>query len=136
VGNTNNIATKIKSKKQFIAFLIVGSINTIFGYGLFWVFVTLGLHYSLAILIGSILGVVFNFKTTGSIVFKNKDNSLIAKYLIVYAIQYIFNVGGIKLLSFIVKDSRISGGIMILPAAAIVYLMLKSFVFKSSKAAK
>lgn len=67
---------------QFVKFLFVGGINTAVGYGLFAFFLFLKFHYALAVLFATIVGICFNFKTTGSIVFKNSDNKLTKKTLI------------------------------------------------------
>ena len=73
-------------KNQFFLFLVVGGINTILGYAVFALLIYLGLHYALAVIIGTIVGILFNFKTTGGIVFKSKDNRLIFKFFAVYGI--------------------------------------------------
>ena len=49
--------------------------NTLFGYSIFSILVFFKIHYSLALLIATILGVIFNFKTVGIIVFKDGKNS-------------------------------------------------------------
>lgn len=53
-------------------FLLVGVMNAAFGYGCFAAFLYLGLHYSLALLLATILGVLFNFKSIGALVFGSK----------------------------------------------------------------
>ena len=69
-------------KKELINFLIVGFLNTLFGYSLYAFFIYLGLNYVLAILFSTILGIVFNFKTIGKFVFQNDSNKLIIKFFL------------------------------------------------------
>ncbi|WP_084442217.1 GtrA family protein [Termitidicoccus mucosus] len=57
---------------RLIKFLLVGVLNTLVGYGLFCFFVFTGLHYSFAVLIATILGVLFNFQSTRKLVFNDR----------------------------------------------------------------
>lgn len=67
---------------QPLLFIFVGALNTLFGYTIFTFFIMMGLHYALAALLANILGVLFNFKTTGKIVFKNSNNVLLVKFFL------------------------------------------------------
>lgn len=124
-----------KSKKfienQFVCFLMVGVINTIFGYLVFAFFIYLKLHYSLAALLGTIAGVVFNFKTTGRLVFKSSDNSLILKFFMVYGVVYLLNVLCLAFFNALKVNNYIAGAILILPLGIIAFLLNKWFVFKN-----
>ncbi|MFN5967546.1 MAG: GtrA family protein, partial [Pseudanabaena sp.] len=84
----SKIKTKIK-KSRFIKFLFVGIINTIFGYSVFAILIILRLDYQYALLIATICGVMFNFKTIGTLVFKTKNNELIFRFIGVYCVIYI-----------------------------------------------
>jgi putative flippase GtrA len=55
-------------KHKFARFLLVGVLNTIFGYFLYGTLILIGLDYKLAVLLATILGVLFNFQTTGRLV--------------------------------------------------------------------
>lgn len=63
-------------KNKFVRFVFVGGLNTAFGFGLYCLLIWMGLSYIWATLISHTLGVLFNFITTGRIVFDNSDNSL------------------------------------------------------------
>jgi len=116
--------------RRFIVFLLVGVLNTAFGYGLFALFIFFGLHYTLAVLFSTLLGVLFNFKTIGTIVFKNGSNRLIMRFVFVYAFLYILNISGIKALDTAgITNKYISGGILLLPLAVFSFLLNKKFVF-------
>ena len=76
----------------FVKFILVGILNTAFGYGAFALLMYTGLHYSAAVVLSTIAGILFNFKTTGVLVFKNKDNSLIFKFIAVYTLVCITGI--------------------------------------------
>ena len=55
-------------KHKFARFLLVGVLNTIFGYFLYGTLILIGLDYKYAVLLATILGDLFNFQTTGRLV--------------------------------------------------------------------
>jgi putative flippase GtrA len=109
----------------------VGAINTIFGYGAFALFILLGLHYVLAALLGQICGILFNFKTTGTIVFKNKNNRLIFRFFGVYLITYLLSIGSLRVFEIAGIGSLVAAAIMVLPVSFVGFLLQRRFVFKS-----
>lgn len=116
---------------QFLRFLMVGGINAIFGYSVFAGLILLHLHYVLAALIGQICGILFNFKTTGTLVFKNKNNGLIFRFFGVYLFTYLLNIGLLKVFSLWGIGSLIAGAIIILPVACVSFLLSRTLVFKN-----
>ena len=69
-----------KIPEQFIRFLIIGTLNTAFAYGLYALFIFVGCHYALAVFLSTVIGICFSFKTLGTFVFDNPDNRLIFKF--------------------------------------------------------
>jgi putative flippase GtrA len=118
--------------KRFIKFLFVGGINTVFGYALYALFIYLGMHYSLAVLLGTIIGIMFNFKTTGKFVFRNNNNSLIFKFVGVYIITYCLNVAALSIFDHYHFDLYAAGLFLLLPMALISYVLNSRFVFKEN----
>ena len=115
---------------HFIRFILVGILNTMVGYGLFALFIYLGLHYSLAVLFSTILGVLFNFKSIGRLVFNTSDNERIYHFIGVYMLLYLLNVSGLWGLSFIgMENMYIAGAILLVPLAIISFILNKNFVF-------
>lgn len=121
-----------KIDKRFIKFLFVGGLNTLFGYSLFALFIFLGFHYVIAITLGTIIAILFNFKTTGMIVFKSKDNKLIYKFFGAYSIVYVLNVIGLKIFNYYNISNYIAGAVLILPIATMSFLLMRKFVFKET----
>lgn len=117
------------SDRRFFKFLLVGGINTLFGYSLYAFFIFLNFHYSLAVLFGTVIGVLFNFKTTGKIVFKSSDNSLLFKFVGVYAVTYVINVSCLKVCDLFKMNMYFAGAILILPVALVSFMLQRRFVF-------
>ena len=117
---------------QFVKFLLVGGLNTLFGYGIFALFLALGVHYSLAALLSTVLGILFNFKTYGTLVFRSSDNRLIFKFLGVYGVTYLLTVAGIAVLKSFHLSAFAAGAILAVPVALIGFLLNRRFVFKSA----
>jgi putative flippase GtrA len=117
-------------ENRFVRFLIVGGINTAFGYGIFALLIFLKFHYAAAALLSTILGVMFNFKTTGRLVFESQDNRLIFKFVGVYVIIYAINTASLGVFNFFRVDMYLAGAAMILPMAMLAFVLNKSLVFK------
>ncbi|WP_298082782.1 GtrA family protein [uncultured Campylobacter sp.] len=109
----------------------MGILNTIFGYSLFALFIYLGLYYPLAVLLSTILGVLFNFKTIGRLVFNSSDNGSIFRFILVYAIIYLLNIFFLWLLKKLGSENMyINGFALLIPLAAVSFLLNKFFVFR------
>jgi putative flippase GtrA len=119
----------VAGRWQFAVFLAVGLLNTAFGYGCFILLLYLHVHYSLAALVSTVLGVLFNFRTTGRIVFRNHDNRLLLRFIGVYALVYVLSVLGLRLLLAVGVEPYVGGAILLLPAAVLSYFLQKRFVF-------
>jgi len=117
-------------KKQIISFILVGIINTIFGYSIYALFIYLGLNYVLASLFSTIIGIFFNFRTIGNFVFKSKNNRLLFKFFQVYIIVFLVNIAIIKLFKSVGLNDYFSGAIAILFASVVSFLLNKYYVFK------
>lgn len=115
--------------EKFFKFLIVGVINTLFSYFLYVIFVSIGLAANIALLFQYILGVIWNFKTTGTIVFNNKNNKLIFKFIASYIFTFTINSILLKLLINYVNE-YLAQAVLILPIALLSFIILKFWVFK------
>lgn len=121
--------TEINTWHLFIRFLAVGLLNTVFGYGCFAFFLYLGIHYALALFLATVAGVLFNFKSTGALVFKSHDNSLIFRFVMVYVVVYVVNVLLLKLLGMWGIDAYWGGAFLIVPMALLAFILNAKFVF-------
>ena len=118
--------------KKFILFILVGILNTLFGYLIFALLFWLDVHYSLAALASTIVGVIFNFNTYGLIVFKNNSYSNFIKFILVYAINYFVGVGVLYYFNSIEYNLYIVQAVLLIPLALVRYFLMKFFVFTKS----
>jgi len=116
--------------KRFLIFLAVGVLNTFVGYSLYALFLALHLHYSLASLFATFLCVLFNFKSTGYLVFKNKQNNLIFKFVGGYTVVYFLNLIGLKIFDVFRVNMYLAGAVLLVPMAMTSFLINKNIVFK------
>lgn len=121
-----------KDRILWMRFLAVGLLNTFFGYGCFALFLFVGLHYALALLLATVVGVIFNFKSTGALVFNSHDNRLILRFAGAYALVYMVNVALLRLLKVLGVEPYLGGAILILPMAVLAFQLNRKLVFKSA----
>ena len=117
----------------FIKFILVGILNTAFGYLAFALLLFLGLHYTLAVILSTIAGVLFNFKTTGTLVFKNHNNKLIFKFVAVYAITATLGIIILRIAELTHINLYFAGLVSTGVCAIISFLLNKNWVFKYEK---
>ncbi len=115
--------------KQFLRFLIVGGINTLFGYSVFALLLYLNLHYALASFISTCVGILFNFNTIGRFVFQKNEQTRLIKFLLVYAIVYLLQIGLLKLMTVLTINLYLGSLFILLPLASLAYWLNKKFVF-------
>lgn len=122
----------VQKEKEYllVRFLAVGCLNSIFGYGCFAILLYAGIHYALALLLATVAGVLFNFKSTGVLVFKSHNNRLIFRFLAVYGLVYGVNVTCIKLLQVLGVGPYYGGALLLLPMALLAFLLNRKYVFR------
>lgn len=122
------LIVKLLNNRLF-RFFVVSGVNTAFGYGLFALLIYIGLKYPIALLIGTIVGILFNFKTIGGLVFKSSNNTLVFKFLGVYGITYLCNLAGLALLGHFGIDVYVGGALLLIPVGLLAFVLNKHFVF-------
>jgi len=111
--------------------LLVGVLNTAVGYSLFLIALWAGLHYSAAIALATILGTLFNFKSTGVIVFQSHDHARLLRFVMVYGLVYAVNVVGVATLLQFGLQAWFAGLLLLLPLALLSYVLNSRYVFAS-----
>ncbi len=119
-----------KLKRELLTFIIVGSINTMFGYGLFCLFIYLGLNHLIAITLSYCCGVLFSFQTIGRFVFHSHHPRLIIKFVTLYAGLYLFNVIFLESLKVFSHNWYLNGLITTIVAAGLSFTLNKLWVFR------
>ena len=113
-------------------YLIVGGVNTVFGYSIFAIFIFFGFHYSLAVLIATILGVLFNFQSYGRLVFKNHSWNLLGRFVFVYTTIYLVNITLLLVFDLFVSNFYISGAMTTPVIAYLGYILNRRYVWIKS----
>ena len=119
-------------QKQLIRFVIVGILNTLFGYSLYALFIYLGLYYPGAIFFATCFGVFFNFKTMGKFVFVYEHRASFFKFIAAYVLIYLFNMLLIYIGHRVLSNLYLAGFIALAPVALLSFILNKWFVFKKS----
>lgn len=119
--------------KRFVRFLLVGGLNTLFGYGTFAFMIFIGLHYALAAALSTVAGIIFNFFATGSLVFKNANPVLFFRFLAVYGALYPVGVAELRVGLLLGSNHYLTAAVCLLPNALLTYSLQKRWVFRSPK---
>lgn len=120
-------------ERKFVKYLFVGFMNTVFSYIVYAIIVTLTERPTFSLALSYIIGILFNFQTTGRIVFKNKDNTLIVKFFLSYLTTFFINRYFLNtLVDTLGVDKYLSQALLVFPIALISFTLLKNFVFKEN----
>ena len=115
--------------RRFIRFLLVGGLNTLFGYSVYALLIFLHVHYALAALGGQVLGVLFNFKTIGLLVFDRRGNRRFLRFVSVYILTYLLTALLLKFFHAFNVNLYLAGALLLLPMAVLSYFLNRKFVF-------
>lgn len=118
---------------QRIRFVIVGGINTVVGYGTYAIMVFLNIHYLVANICSTIIGVICSYILNKYFTFRSRNRSImeICRFVSVYLFS--FTIGNLILL-VTVEWMRITlylaGGINLVTTTIISWFGHKYFSFK------
>lgn len=113
----------------FLRFLAGGVLNTIFGYAVFLVTLSLGAGIGLALCAATLLGVAFNFQTSRRLVFRSRRTGLQLRFAAVYAIVLAINYLAIVALKRLGLADWSAQAVLLLPMAAVGFTLQRRFVF-------
>jgi putative flippase GtrA len=119
--------------RQFIKFLIVGGINTLVGYSLFATFILLGIASGTALIAANGLGTLFNFASTGRVVFKSSATALLPRFVTVCVGQCIVNLSLLRSLENIGIPSLLAQAMLLPFLAVLTFVGLRQFVFTGGR---
>jgi putative flippase GtrA len=116
---------------QFVRFLLVGALNTAFGYAVFALLVLAGLPSMPALVATYVAGVLFNFATTRRLVFRRAAGAAtFARFVAAYVVIYFFNAGLLKALES-AGAHPLAGQALCIPVVAVFsFFLFKLHVFK------
>lgn len=114
---------------NFAKFLIFGAVNTAFGYLLFALLLQVVGPPEIALLIATVVGVLFNYFTTGRYVFDTRGYRALGPFLLAYAFIYLVNVVAINVI-IALGVRAILAQLFCLPGLAVLsYFINAHFVF-------
>jgi putative flippase GtrA len=114
-----------RTRREIVAFLLVGLLNTGFGYAVYAFGYLAGLNPSIALAVAFCTSTLFNFFSTGRLVFQSSRWGAMPKYAGLAAGMYVVNAGGLNLV--------ISLGVGPLEAQALVMCFTVPLSFLVSK---
>lgn len=115
--------------RRFVTFLVVGGLNTLVGYGIFAALILLGLPSAAAVVLGTILAVLFNYLSTGKIVFSNKGSGVLPRFVAVYVVQMGLNIAALQALEAAGLHPLVAGALTLPFLAVFSYFAMRRFVF-------
>jgi putative flippase GtrA len=119
--------------RQFIKFLIVGGLNTLVGYAIFSAFILGGTESAMAVIATTIIGALFNFASTGWIVFRSSETTLLPRFMIVYAGQGVVNIAMLRALETIGLAPLVAQALLLPLITILSFAAMRQFVFNGNK---
>ncbi len=116
-------------RNRFMRFLVAGGINTLFGFAVYSGAVVAGVAAWLALLVATVLGIAFNFITTGGYVFREISLVRLPRFVICYLVVYTINLGLIELLLMWLTNRILSQFVLMCPMTVLSYLLMTRFVY-------
>lgn len=123
---------------QFLRYAFVGTLNTIVGYGVYWILLQLNVHYIAATAVSSVIAILHSYIWNRNFAFKSKNKGTkktfaeLLRFCSVYAVQYLISIGFTAL--FVEKINmtpEIGGFISMLLCTVISYVGHKYWSFHS-----
>ncbi len=122
-------------RRRFVMFLLVGGLNTLFGFVVYTAFIVLHSPTWLALIGGNIAGVLFNFFTTGHLVFLDASPRRLPRFAGAYLLIYGANLELIGLVNRYTNNAIISQACLTPMFAVLSYLLMSRWVFDTGKTA-
>jgi putative flippase GtrA len=121
-------------RHPFVRFLFVGALNTAFGWGCYAILILLGLPRPPALLLATAVGGLWNYQTTGRIVFAGAPARLLPRFIAVYVGVYLFNLALLELACRGLGTGSLVGQLLALPPTVVAsYFALRAWVFGGAR---
>lgn len=119
---------------QTIRFLVIGAINTAFGFTVFSAMMIAGLALWQALIGSTLAGIIFNFFTYGGVVFRQLSYTRAPRFVLAYLFILSVNAWLIEYISNNYETGKIlAAAYVVIPMAIVSYLILNNFVFRKTK---
>ena len=122
-------AARIYSEaRKFVAFLAVGGLNAVFGYATFALLLCVGIAPTSAVVITTIVAMLFNFMSLGSL-FGSRARDRLPRYVAVYLVLLGLNIVLLQLLLRGHIPALIGQGVAVAILSPLSFLAMRRFVF-------
>ena len=127
--------TKRGRIKLLARFIGVGLLNTVVGYAIYGVLILLNIPYLVALLMATIMGVIFNYFSIGRLVFKSRSGLFVfAKFITAYSIVYGINATALDVLIKQFQFNPYLGQALCVPLSVVIsWLLMNYWVYKKDK---
>lgn len=115
---------------QLIRFGFSGVLNTVFGYTLFLFLLKCGAPAGAALVVGTLVGIVFNFQTSRRLVFQSDENGLLLRFALVYLVLLGINYAGLVALRWSGLADWAGQGVLVVPMALLSFAIQRTVVFR------
>lgn len=105
-----------------------GAVNALFGFGMYSLFVWLGVGIFAAQILAHVLGVAFNYFTYSRHTFRDAGPAKL-RFVMSYGLNYLVSVGALLLASSQISSPYIAGLIAIILTSIVNYFLLRYLVF-------
>lgn len=105
-----------------------GLVNTLFGYGLYALFLKLGMNMYAAQALSHVLGVVFNYFTYSRHAFQGTQSSK-ARFILSYVFNYLLGLLALAAAAVIIASPYLAGFAAVIIASIVNFFILNHFVF-------
>lgn len=113
----------------FLRFIIVGGVNTVFGWAVYSGAILYGLQQWQSLIVGMLAGICFNFVSLGGFVFRDMRVRRLPYFLVAYLVIYVFNLAGLEMIKAWINDPILAQLILAPPMALISFFLLSKKVF-------
>jgi putative flippase GtrA len=114
---------------KYTRFILVGGLNTLFGYLVFVGLTGLGWRDIITVPVAMVASITFNFVTYGKLVFESLDRHSLPRFVIGYLGLYVCNVAGLRTLARMGLGAYLAQAALIVPIAVLSFVINDRWVF-------
>ena len=118
----------LSSARRLWRYYQAGVVNTLFGYGLFALFVRVGLNMYVAQICAHLLGMAFNYFSYSRHVFHDAEASKV-RFVLSYVFNYVIGLASLAAASLIFHSPYVAGIVSIVFVSLVNFFVLNNLVF-------
>lgn len=119
---------------QFIRFGLVGALNTAISYVVYALLLSVGVNYALSNFGSLIAGMIVSFHNQGKFVFGNGSLDRLPRFIALWGILYLVNIGLIALFLRMGINAYLGGALAVVPITLLSFFCQRHLVFAPASA--